>query len=294
MDAFKLLTRSTKLKPAASTTASRLPSAGKAENPQLFGSAEDVKSTRKRKRGGTTEIAEAHGEKNDEFEATQRLLFGGGGGLSAPAPNTTGSKESSKKARKSKNDTADQQDDSDGEQEEQADLMEESERRSIMKTHKIKVVDLRDLDEILADKADVHDGDDSSAKKKKKKKSSKKAPSLSKKKQKEARQLYPEPLMSFQDLRKRYRISRRLAENISEQGFSVPTEVQMGSLPLLLGNISVDKTTVKDAQGPDLLAVAPTGSGKTLAFLIPLINKTVNYHRETPEKREISSVVVLM
>ncbi|OKL63984.1 ATP-dependent RNA helicase rok1 [Talaromyces atroroseus] len=297
MDAFRLLTRSTKLKPAASTTVGRLPSAGKAENPQLFGSADNGQISRKRKRGDAAEISPAQEEKNDEFEATQRLLFGGGGGLSSSAAKTTGLQEPSKKARKYKNDTEGTQeshhhDDSDGEQQDQPDLMEESERRSIMKTHKIKVVDLRDLDEILADKTNVHDENDGNTKKKKKKKASNQTPSLSKKKQKEARQLYPEPLMSFQDLRKRYRISRRLAENIAEQGFSVPTEVQMGSLPLLLGNTSFDKTTVKHAHEPDLLAVAPTGSGKTLAFLIPLINKTVNYHREKPEKREISSIVV--
>ncbi|KAE8554256.1 hypothetical protein EYB25_002794 [Talaromyces marneffei] len=288
MDAFKLLTRSTKLKPSTPTTTSRLPSAGKAANPQLFGSAEELQSSKKRKRHAD-QVPE---NKNDDFEATQRLLFGGGHSTAAPA--TTGVKESkktqkSKKDESAKNDKTEAPDDSDSEQQDQGDVMDESERRTILKTHKIKIVDLRDLEDILADKADDHDDDDDAkAKKKKKRKISKEIAALSKKRQKQARQLYPEPLTSFQDLRKKYQISRKLAENIAEQGFTVPTEVQMGSLPLLLGSTS----PTKDAQEPDLLAVAPTGSGKTLAFLIPLINKTVRYHRENPGQREISSIVV--
>lgn len=287
MDAFKLLTRSTKLKPSTSTTTSRLPSAGKAANPQLFGSAEDSQSNKKRKR--QNEIAEQGPEdKNDDFEATQRLLFGGGHSTqsttSAAAVKESKKAQTTKKAS-AKNDDTQVPDESDSEQV-QGETMDESERRTILKTHKIKVVDLRDLEDILAEKADDND-DDAKAKKKKKRKISKEIASLSKKRQKEARQLYPEPLTSFQDLRKKYQISRKLAENIAEQGFAVPTEVQMGSLPLLLGN-----TSTKDGQEPDLLAVAPTGSGKTLAFLIPLINKTVRYHREHPGQREISSIVV--
>ncbi|RAO66219.1 uncharacterized protein BHQ10_002231 [Talaromyces amestolkiae] len=287
MDAFKLLTRSTKLKPSTSNTTSRLPSAGKAANPQLFGSAEDAQSSKKRKR--QNEAAEETGEKNDDFDATQRLLFGGGHSTSVTA--TTAVKES-KKSRKSKKasiqiDDTQAENESDSEQQAQGDAMDESERRTILKTHKIKVVDLRDLEDILAEKVEDQD-DDSKSKKKKKRKISKEIALLSKKRQKEARQLYPEPLTSFQDLRKKYQISRKLADNISEQGFTVPTEVQMGSLPLLLGNTS----SAKDEQEPDLLAVAPTGSGKTLAFLIPLINKTVGYHRENPGQREISSIVV--
>lgn len=291
MDAFKLLTRSTKLKPSTSTTTSRLPSAGKATNPQLFGSAEDVQSSKKRKRQNET-ADQGPESKNDDFEATQRLLFGGHSTTTATKPAVKESKKSqkSKKETSATNNETQEADDSDPEQQAQGELMDESERRAILKTHKIKVVDLRDLEDILAEKADDHD-DDAKSKKKKKRKISKEIASLSKKRQKEARQIYPEPLTSFQNLRKKYQISRKLAENIAEQGFTVPTEVQMGSLPLFLGSTSSQAST-KDGQGPDLLAVAPTGSGKTLAFLIPLINKTVRYHREHPGQREISSIVV--
>lgn len=89
-------------------------------------------------------------------------------------------------------------------------------------------------------------------------------------------QLTIQPLASFKQLRARYGISRRLAENIQEQGYFEPTEVQMGSLPVLLGSDedrglyqSAEKSQGGSKQShADLLTVAPTGSGKTLAFLI--------------------------
>ena len=47
--------------------------------------------------------------------------------------------------------------------------------------------------------------------------------------------LTPVPLTSFKQLRTKYGISKRLAENLDYQGYLKPTEVQMGSLPILLG-----------------------------------------------------------
>lgn len=90
------------------------------------------------------------------------------------------------------------------------------------------------------------------------------------------KQLTIQPLASFKQLRARYGISRRLAENIQEQGYFEPTEVQMGSLPILLGS-DEDRGLYQSAEKSqggskrlhvDLLTIAPTGSGKTLAFLI--------------------------
>ena len=95
-------------------------------------------------------------------------------------------------------------------------------------------------------------------------------------------QLISEPLKSFEELRTRYKISRRLAENLNAQGYSYPTEVQVGTLPLLLGSdeerglatdeareTHLSKTRRSDL---DLLTVAPTGSGKTLAFIVNVIH----------------------
>lgn len=286
MDAFKLLTRSTKLKTtAASSNNNRLPSAGKAANPQLFRAAQEDYDSKKRKRDEDDE--DMNQESDNDFDATQLALFGAKSTASTRDASSKESKKSKKVKNKKNSSTEIAGDEPDSDQVEPVIEMEESERRSIMKTHKIKISDLRDLEEIQAGKT----GEDSDKKKQKKKKK-KKEPVLSKKKQKEARRLYPEPLTSFQELHKKYRISKRLAANITEQGFSVPTEVQMGSLPLLLGKSSTSKGLSTSKQEVDLLVVAPTGSGKTLAFLIPLINDTVQYHHDHPNQREIHSVIV--
>ena len=90
-------------------------------------------------------------------------------------------------------------------------------------------------------------------------------------------QLVSQPLESFRDLGAWFSASRRLTENIASQGYVTPTEVQLGSMPLLLGSdedrgldIFKSHSTTSKAD-VDLLTIAPTGSGKTLAFLVPLI-----------------------
>ena len=93
-------------------------------------------------------------------------------------------------------------------------------------------------------------------------------------------QISPQPLTTFRLLRSKYRVSRRLVENLEAQGYREPTEVQVGSLPLLLGSREdlgmASKVTKKIREQPlpetDLLTVAPTGSGKTLCFMIHLLH----------------------
>ena len=90
-------------------------------------------------------------------------------------------------------------------------------------------------------------------------------------------QLTSQPLESFHDLGPWFKASRRLTENVANQGYTVPTEVQLGSIPLLLGTDEDrglgDLASKRGGRRSDvdLLTIAPTGSGKTLAFLIPLI-----------------------
>ncbi|KAI9932224.1 hypothetical protein ASPWEDRAFT_478189 [Aspergillus wentii DTO 134E9] len=279
MDAFKLLTRSTKLKtgaggggPASST--SRLPSTGKAANPKLFRTAEadkvieESKHGKKRKRGHAARELDA-----DDDDNVPDLDFFGTGGSSAR----------SSAVKKEQEAQAEREDGSEGEGEEDDDAMDDVQRRTVLNAHKIKVTDLRDFESIQPVQVEEP------KKKKKKSKKTEETPALSKKEQKKARRLFPEPLLSFKELRSKYKISRRLAENIAEQGFSVPTEVQLGTLPLLLGEPSGSE---KSKTEPDLLVVAPTGSGKTLSFLIPVINKIVRHHHEQEEERGIFSVVV--
>lgn len=269
MDAFRLLTRSTKLKSAsvhAAGAAAHLPSTGQAPNPQLFRTAEGEKlesaQGKKRKRAPVPDDEGALDSADlDFFHSTKR---------SAPASAETS--------------TTQQAHDQD-EESEVEDVMDEVQRRTILNSHKIKVTDLRDLDEIQPQPPTIKE-----SKKKKKKSKKEDAPALSKKEQKRARRMYPQPLVSFKELRSRYKISRRLAENVAEQGFTVPTEVQLGTLPLLLGDSTV--SAEKNSSEPDLLVVAPTGSGKTLSFLIPVINKIVRHHHTQSDEHGILSVVV--
>ncbi|OJJ45735.1 hypothetical protein ASPZODRAFT_68827 [Penicilliopsis zonata CBS 506.65] len=282
MDAFKLLTRSTKLKPASSApTSARLPSTGKAENPQLFRNAEldralaEARQGKKRKRGDAAAAAAADDD-DDEAVAVNLDFFNPG-----------------KRKRDQASDDEGHDDDEDrssgGEEEvDEEDSMDDVERRTILNSHKIKVTDLRDWDVLHPTKPAEK------PKKKKKKQEAAAAPPVpSKKEQKKARRLYPEPLVSFQELRTKHKISKRLAENVAEQGFTVPTEVQLGTLPLLLGGSKVlGASSSAISADPDLLVVAPTGSGKTLSFLIPVINKILRLHHEQPDERGIFSVVV--
>lgn len=104
---------------------------------------------------------------------------------------------------------------------------------------------------------------------------------------------FPQPLISFDLLRSKYGVSRRLVENLRVQGYAMPTEVQMGSLPLLLGSnediglaTNAMKKTVKQSQSElDLLTIAPTGSGKTLCFMIHLLHRLL---QDRQVKREVA------
>ncbi|KAK8034022.1 P-loop containing nucleoside triphosphate hydrolase protein [Apiospora rasikravindrae] len=96
--------------------------------------------------------------------------------------------------------------------------------------------------------------------------------------------LYPRPLTSFNELKGVYNVSARLVANLAEHGYRLPTEVQMGSLPLLLNPKSAVTDTLDDADHVNFLAVAPTGSGKTLSFLIPTINRILGQRQKSKDK----------
>ncbi|KAL4873832.1 hypothetical protein BDV12DRAFT_159694 [Aspergillus spectabilis] len=281
MDAFKLLTRSTKLKTANKST--RIPSTGKAENPQLFRAfvLEEKGQGKKRKRGHG--VAEA-GTSTVNDDTLNLDFFSQGKGSASRSSEVATAHENGASAGQEE-EASDSEDD---------ESMDEVQRRTILNAHKIKVTDMRDIEQV----SPAHPQSEEPKKKKKKRKENEKeekqkSQALSKKEQKKARQLYPQPLVSFKELRTKYKISRRLADNIAEQGFTVPTEVQLGSLPLLLGDRAVSgKSNPTSTIEPDLLVVAPTGSGKTLAFMIPVINKIVRHHHDQPQERGIFTVVI--
>jgi ATP-dependent RNA helicase DDX52/ROK1 len=109
--------------------------------------------------------------------------------------------------------------------------------------------------------------------------------------------LYPRPLTSFSQLRSTYDLSKRLVQNVAKQGYKIPTEVQMGSLPLQLiqrqADTPPDPALKHISSDRDLLVVAPTGSGKTMAFLVPTLSNILQ-EKHSAEKvtRNIRSVIV--
>ena len=160
----------------------------------------------------------------------------------------------------------------------------EDECHSTLASHKIKIVDL----------TKYHRSTSESIKNDPKLKSSNARGN--RKALKGACRVFPQPLTSFASLRTAYGVGRALAENVAEQGYLAPTEVQLAAMPLLLGSIT--ELGGKDADQqvtPHLLTVAPTGSGKTLAFLIPLIEKLSRLHRKTDsavDQRHVTAVIV--
>jgi ATP-dependent RNA helicase DDX52/ROK1 len=291
MDVFKLLSRSHK--GAQNSPAQKLPSSGAVANPQLFGHHEppaqpapSANTSRKRKRGQNG--VDASAEPTAALPAELDFFAGA-------KSNEDGEKKSNRRQRKEQ-----QRQQKEGTaHEESVDVVDEEpydvdECKKTLRAHKLKVAVLEDFkpqpeEEVRKDK-----------KKSKKRKKEK----VTKDKKKDAKaQLYPRPLTSFAHLRTRYAISRRLAENIQEQGYKLPTEVQLGALPLLLKTPGhkAQHGAAEDNEGSsgpefggdiDLLTVAPTGSGKTIAFLIPIINALLADHKETDGKDGPRAIVL--
>ncbi|KAK5992806.1 ATP-dependent RNA helicase ROK1 [Cladobotryum mycophilum] len=155
--------------------------------------------------------------------------------------------------------------------------LSEEECRQLLRSHRLKIT-------LISNREEQH-----KVKKSKKKKATVEV------KREEKKQLFPQPLESFSRLRSTYGISRRVAENLAFQGYRVPTEVQLGSLPLLIRpDLALGKEEGLE-RGVDFLAVAPTGSGKTISFLIPAINHIMR--RRAEEKlhniHELEAVVIV-
>ncbi|KAF9869620.1 ATP-dependent RNA helicase rok1 [Colletotrichum karsti] len=268
MDILKVLSRGIKQPSkgakSANNALTNLPSAGNRTNPQLFH--DEVPSARghKRKRG-KEEVEEKEEEQLPEVD-----FF---------APKQEASKEDNK-AKKAE------------EEEKEAEapavkpkLLPEDECRQILRSHRLKLT-------LLSER---HKPAKVTKSKKKKK------VAVEVEKGKETTQLHPQPLNSFRELRTNFNIAPLLADNLAHQGYKVPTEVQLGSLPLLLKpELAIKKVPNKEelgdvSHGVDLLAVAPTGSGKTISFLIPAINSIMQKRASAGGEQddpELSAIVV--
>ncbi|KAI9837078.1 MAG: hypothetical protein M1819_000727 [Sarea resinae] len=282
MDAFRILSRSTNFNRAgaanAKPSAQKTPSTGAAVNPQLFGHDEDLTSSTKVKNGAESKRKRKRGQDDLSAPSAQipeELDFFGDRKHSTkkPGPVEKSNGEQNHSHTQKPPEERDLQNGDSG-------RLEEEDCKRILRAHKLKVTLLSSGQEEETRKA---------SKDRKKKKHKKEAKKESASAKKSSVQLYPQPLTSFSQLRTRYRISKRLAENIVAQGYTVPTEVQLGTLPLLLasdGGFSRDSAeqAPRTNTNIDLLTVAPTGSGKTLAFLIPVLNALLRDKRsETPQ-----------
>lgn len=76
--------------------------------------------------------------------------------------------------------------------------------------------------------------------------------------------------MTFND----FNFDARLTEGLDAMGYTKPTPVQQGTIPLILA-------------GHDLIACAQTGTGKTAAYILPILNKII--HSET---RHLNTLVI--
>ncbi|KAL9600937.1 MAG: hypothetical protein Q9219_002872 [cf. Caloplaca sp. 3 TL-2023] len=106
-------------------------------------------------------------------------------------------------------------------------------------------------------------------------------------------QLISRPLQSMKHIVTEFNVSKKLGHNLDAQGYVSPTEVQLGTIPLLIGTDHDRGLEPGNDEGSkdsrrsniDLLTVAPTGSGKTLAFLIHLLHNLQDHHRESKTKQ---------
>ena len=292
MDAFKLLIRSTNIQKAGPVSrkgpAVPTPSAGAPARAQYLLDNDDVfhmretserKGTKRKRCGQTrTEVDGVPGELD---------FFGDGARLSVLSEHTKKAKgevSKSEQARIQK---------SEGFEEEVPEL-DEVECRQILKRHKVKITILGQTHQVQQD----HNND-----------STRTGPEKRGSKKDTHTQIWPQPLTSFQQLRSRYGISRRLAANLDAQGYAEPTEVQLGSLPLLLGSDDdrgwrrkgARKGKSKKHPRPevDLITIAPTGSGKTLGFMIHVLQgllkerqATKNSVSEGKTKHQVQALII--
>lgn len=251
MNAFKLLSRATKAS-RSNSKASRLgthPSAGDAVNPQVFKDEASPAPVKKRKLSHEwPEDVAGGGSLNFFGDNQQEARQDVPPRKRAEAPNEPG------------NDHDGASEDCDAPK-----PVDQDECRRILRAHRIKITTLWEPSALTA-------------KENRKKRRRSETDPLQSKKHKHERLVAP--VTSLSQLQPRYGLHTRIAENLATQGYRLPTEIQIGALPLLLGSSDTSSPDI------DLLSVAPTGSGKTLSFLMPMLHiiksrRGVSSHRPT-------------
>jgi ATP-dependent RNA helicase DDX52/ROK1 len=273
MDAFRLLSRSTKLSAKSKSTQPKpatTPSSGQNTQPQLFpvaaGEKSPKSSTRKRKR--TQDVTDASHE-YDFFQTATPARHAIEPDTSAEEP-STGTNQAQ-----------------DGNLPTSSTHLSPEDAVALLKAHKLKITWLNPTNPTATStKVRRRDGKKDGSKSAKGAKVAKVAKAS----------LFPQPLQTFDDLKGRYGVSGVLARNIASEGYTIPTEVQLGALPVLLDQtkefLPADSNH-DDGHQIDLLTVAPTGSGKTLTFMIPLIHDICKRRSRNAQKVRAASAVIL-
>lgn len=274
MDILKVLSRGTK-KPARSVgnkptgaLPAKVPSAGAKPQPQLFH--DDVGRSQKRKRANEDES-----EDGSPAEDLPEVDFFAPRNMSAKPSRAEPEPEPEPEAQTQAQEEEDAPQPS-------RDLSED-ECRQILRSHRLKYT-------LLSGPLSKE-----SEKKKKKAKKAKTEEKDKKDKKQEKQGLYPRPLESFSELGGSYGVSPKLMENLVREKYRVPTEVQLGCLPLLLRpSAALPGYNIPEDASVDFMAVAPTGSGKTISFLVPAIDRIIKRREEAGLDRihELEAIVV--
>ena len=279
MDILKVLSRGIR-KPsqgpgshAPGALPAKLPSAGTKPHPQLFHDEVGPARASKRKRSSANDNDGDGDEEDGDIHAVPLPTVDFFAPRSEPAKSARQVEEETQPDSESEDETTPAQ---------SIPPMSEEECRQLLRSHRLKFTLLLGS---LSKPSRVD---------KRSKKKAKVQPPPTKKEEKEA--LYPRPLVSFSELRPFYNVPPQLAKNIAEEGYRIPTEVQLASLPLLLR----PSVALRDAYGSDdqtsldFMAVAPTGSGKTISFLIPAITNIMRRREQEGlgAVHELETVVV--
>ena len=263
------------------------------------------KSEKKRKRKSTREnatpIADPTGHTATAISVPRELDFfgllgrpGNGSGPAKKRRRTSGNQSDSS------DDDRDTASDSDKEEEEEAEierappaLPTADEIKSTLHAHKLKYTILAPQATAPANEKNSKESEKKKRKKKEEEKKIKQQSEVGEPKKSKKPELLIPPLTDFSQLRSSahgYALSKRVFANILAQGYSAPTEVQMGALPVLMKR---DLSIVPAGAPVDLLTCAPTGSGKTLAYVVPLIDQLLRSRKEEGGAQKGIKAVIL-
>lgn len=272
MDPYKLLSRSSKRRPTQA--AAKTPSSGAKAQPSAASPINDAVASvagstsvnsRKRKRRTKPTVD------NSDLE-----FFGGSGPKAVQESQADQAQTENSDGEEADGDEEEKEDEELGSAARSLDLSLE-ERKNILHKHKLKATWINPPQPQKKERRKK-----SHEKKKVKVEKAEKIP------------LFPQPLQSFGELRSRYAISGRLATNIDDQGYTVPTEVQLAALPILLENPKdFMESEVEKSSQIDLLTVAPTGSGKTMAFMIPTLHRISKARQGIEGGLKTTSAIIL-